>query len=250
MGDSGGSSETKAVVPKELKPLMQRTGRHVSIVQRKLFEQKGKGLLKTRPRGVARLSGYERGAMRAIPGMGKATKGEAMAMKYAPGVARRAGRTPEMTTEELMAAPNVQAGQAAFEATAMPTIQNQMNLAGLGDSTATANALSMANADMLSPLFAEEIARKERGIERGAEAGGAAVSQLAGLGQQEGGRKMAAIMAMLEAGGTERGIRDAKFGEQANERDRLVAMLSESLYTPLGAIAPGMVGQVTKTDGK
>jgi hypothetical protein len=78
----------------------------------------------------------------------------------------------------------INAALEAFNLTTAPEIENQMNLAGLGRSSAKADALAKAQAQMMLPLIQEEIGLQERGIGRQMEGANSAANTYLQAAQQ------------------------------------------------------------------
>lgn len=68
--------------------------------------------------------------------------------------------------EDIAESPAITAALEAFNRNVAPGIERRLGMAGLGRSTALADALADAQANLLLPLIEEELAREERGIER------------------------------------------------------------------------------------
>ena len=109
----------------------------------------------------------------------------------------------QITGEGLMESPALQAAIQAFETSIMPTIQNQAALSGLGRTTGLPQSLAAAQAQFMLPVIQGELARQERGLERGLGARQFGISTAADLGLQE---------ALAEERGTQRATDIGRFG--------------------------------------
>src|SRR5262245_18477198 len=121
---------------------------------------------------------------------------------------------------------------AAFDAAIKPTVENQAVLSGLSRSNALTNATAAAKAQYVAPFIESELGREERG------------------NQNEAQMLLSEIQALSGAGGTERGIEQAVYEAQKADELRRQALAEESVYQPLGAIAPSTIGQQSTTRGK
>lgn len=145
-----------------------------------------------------------------------------------PGIADLISRSDQQITGEgIQQSPAFQAALDAFESTLMPTIQNSAQQAGLGRSTGLQQSLAAGQAQFMLPVIQEELARQERGLERGLGARQFGITTDAELGLQEAlaqergvgratdigqfGLATAADLGLQEALGAERGLQ--RFGQ-------------------------------------
>ena len=211
MGSGGGPSRSTTTqqgsLAPELQPLFEQSSQRVLGLQRDAPVQP---FLQPSPLQIAPLSGTQQTALAGIPNL--------------QGIAER---TP--TGAGLESRPAVLAAQRAFRQGSVPTIVNQATLAGLGRSTALTNALAGAEAQFLLPVIQGELAREERGIERGSQAA------------------FGATQIGLQGGGVERDV--AQAGNVASLQDflRRQAIAETALFQPFGQLIPSGIGQQAST---
>jgi hypothetical protein len=243
MGDSG--STTTANIPKELKPLYRQTADQMMALQN--LSPLDDFATTDYTRGTAPLSGTEQYGIGLLPSIMQNPEESSWAFNQLQGVPDIAGEPISMTYDELMNAPTIQAQQEAFRRTAMPTIENQMSLAGLGRSQAAGNSVALAEGQMLAPLMSGELARKERTRDSRVNAILGASGQAAGLGGQSTARTAATQAAAMDAGATERGISQDAFDSIYQDIMRRQGISENALFQPFGSFVPATIGQTTTT---
>src|SRR5262245_13102778 len=137
-----------------------------------------------------------------------------------------------VTGANIQASPSFQAANEAYNVAIRPSVENTAAVSGLGRSTALTNADAAARAAYLQPTIEAGLGREERG------------------NQNEAQMLLSEIQALSGAGGTERGIEQAVYEAQKADELRRQALAEESVYQPLGAIAPSTIGQQSTTRGK
>lgn len=160
--------------------------------------------------------------------------------------------------------PAVAAAVNDFNLNTAPTIENQMALSGLGRTSATANALARAQAQMLTPLYQQaldlenqrlgrqsgavesELGRRDAAQQREAQALQTQASMLLGYGQTQTDRLNSAIQTAMANGATERDIRQ-QYGDAAyNDFMRRQALSEESTFGPFGNTIGSMFGSTVR----
>lgn len=130
--------------------------------------------------------------------------------------------------------PQVQAEEANFNANVAPQIENQMALSGLGQTSATANALARAQASMLPQVY-QNVAQdtlQQEGLSTNAQE--AQANMLMGLSGQQTNQLNSAIAQSINAGMSEQQIRQA-YGDAAyNDFLRQQGLSEEATYGPFG----------------
>ncbi len=152
------------------------------------------------------------------------------------------GPAPDTNYAFFDQSPTIKAAMNAFSAQALPTIQNQMNLSGLGRSTAAGNAIAQAQGQMLTPLLQSELDRQERSAVRTSEATQRQIQDLLQLTGAEQGRQESAVEGLMRTGAVERGI--GQSAEDAAYQDflRRQALSETGTMLPFGQTMPSAFG--------
>jgi hypothetical protein len=106
----------------------------------------------------------------------------------------------------------------------------------------------MAEASMLQPMYSDELARQERGIERQSSAMLSGAQLGAGLGAQATGRTQAEQEAAMSGGEVQRGAEQDVYNATYDDLMRRQAIAEEALFVPFGTIVPSAMGQTSYTD--
>ncbi len=211
---------------------------------------------------------------------GGPTPGSAASIGQASAGYAGTGRMPFMQTPGMRIAsqredgsniqndPAISAALADFNNRVAPGIQNQSNLSGLGRSTANLNALTQAQASMLTPMYQDafardaartnrmgtaaenELGRDERSSARVADANQSMAQMLASLSQNRFGNQQTTGQNLMQAGGQLRDVEQQ--GNQAEMQDylRRQALGENAVGMPFGGLASGGLGSITNTTGK
>jgi hypothetical protein len=163
--------------------------------------------------------------------------------------------------------PQILAQQKAFEQLMLPQLQNQAALAGLGNSSALTNSISLANAQQLAPMMESELGRRERRIERRAgateqelgrrersaerqyDATLQRINMLNGMGAQRFGQRQSAIGTAGQAGAVIRGQQQAGYDAERNEYLRQQALAEQAAFGIFGQTAPSAFGSRQTSSG-
>jgi hypothetical protein len=235
----------------------------------------GSSFLEPKPQQIAPLSSLEQSALDMIPGLNAMPANEQTAMGYgnqAADVAAQipiaANQTPDNTPYyapgAFEASPYYSTYKGAYEAGSVPTIENQMALAGLGQSSSLADALAQGWATMLPQALSQystqyvepQLGREENTINRvvqglGTQAGllESLVPMFSSMGAQDTARMAQTIQDMLQGGGLDRSIAQANFDATYNDLLRRQALAEEAQYTPMGMLFPSAIGQQLASSG-
>lgn len=244
MGGGGGTSTSKttAEIPKELKPLYSQTAQGIISFQGRLPLTQ---FASPNPQAVVGPHSLETQAMELAPQTWYEPLATTYGTQFALGAPMLAGPV-ELTAEQLANAPTMLAARQAFELTGMPTIQNQMALAGLGRSTSMGDMLSRAWVASYLPLAQSEIARYQAARDLQAQLMGQMAGTLAGIGQAETARELQALNAMAQLGQTGRNIVQAAYDALYADFLRRQALAEQALFGPMGMF-PSTIGQKTTT---
>lgn len=242
-GGSKGSSTSQQNIPDELKPLYADTGTRVRELQ---GLAQAKDFTGSSPLRIAPLSGTQQYASNLVREARNRPLAEALAFRNLEGAVDAAGR--RVTGEGIENAPAIKAAQRAFEINALPGIQNQMTLAGLGRSTAGADAVARQNLAYLSPLISEELAREDARNARLAGVLQGTAGQYGNLGAAETGRTFGTIEAAARQGEVERGAEQDTYTAAKQDELRRQALAEQALFGPLNQL-PSTFGQTTSSRG-
>jgi len=191
------------------------------------------------------------------PGVVGAGPSGGFTIQGSPGV-QAAYQTP--TGQSLAQDPSLKAAVDAFNQYQRPTIENQMELAGLGRSNAAGNATSLALGQQLAPFMESAFGREESAINRGSQATEnelnrrqaldinqsnanlATIPYLMNMGQDQYGRQLGQINAASQFGGLQQGVEQA--GNDAAYQDflRRQGLAEQGTYAPFGATIPSAFG--------
>lgn len=145
----------------------------------------------------------------------------------------------KMTGGPLGSSPATQEGMAALERQyqqdTLPTLQNQLMLAGLGNSGALAEGIARARGGVASatvPLLQQEMVDRMN-----------AVNQLAGLGGGLAQRQASTIGTALATAGTPREIETQQEQAKFLDQQRQQALIEQLTMGPLNIFGPSLVGQ-------
>lgn len=122
-----------------------------------------------------------------------------------------------------------------------PTIQNQMMLAGLGNSGALGESLARARSGVSAaevPLFQQEIQDRMN-----------AVNALSGIGGTLAQRQAGDVSTALQTAGTPREIQTQQQQAQFLDTQRIQAMIEQLVMGPLNIWGPSLIGQAGSTLG-
>jgi len=157
------------------------------------------------------------------------------------------GLSPDNNYAFFDQSPTIKAAMKAFEAKALPTIQNQANLSGLGRSTAASNAIANAQGQIMTPLLQSELDRQERSSVRTADATRQQIQDLLQLSGAEQGRQTGAVNTLMQTGGVERGV--GQSAEDAAYQDflRRQALSETGTFLPFGQSMPSAFGSRVST---
>lgn len=152
----------------------------------------------------------------------------------------------QMTGGPIGSSPATQEGKAALERQyqqeTLPSIQNQMQLAGLGNSGALGESLSRARGGVASatvPLLQQEMVDRMN-----------AVNQLAGLGGTLAQRERSDISGALQTAGTPREIQTQQEQAKFLDQQRVQALIEQLVMGPLNIFGPSLIGQAGTTAQK
>jgi hypothetical protein len=178
-------------------------------------------------------------------------------LNLSPGVQ---AASAQVTGQGLESNPVIQALQSNFNRQISPQIQRQMELMGLGASSATANALANAWGGMAAPVMESQLGREERSIDR--RMGGveselgrqerSAVRQsealqnliptFMGMSGQSRGNLQGAINQAFQGDQYLRGLGQAQNEAEYNEILRQQALREQALFGPFGQTMPAAFG--------
>lgn len=164
--------------------------------------------------------------------------------------------------------PAISAAMQDFQRRVAPQIQNRATLSGLGRSTAALDSLSLAQGQMLAPMYEgafgreqtrlnnmntaaeNELGRGERSSARVADANQNMVQNLMGLSNTMYSRGQGTGQNLMQAGGQFRDI--AQQGNEAGLNDflRRQALGEQAVYAPFGGLASAGLGSTSSTTGK
>jgi hypothetical protein len=237
--------------------------------------QQGTSFLESNPQQIAPLSELEQLAMALIPGLGAMPANEQTAMNYGNQAADVAsqlfGVASQVPSNEkyyapgaFEASPYYSTGLNAFNTGAVPTIENQMALSGLGQSSSLADALSLGWSQALPQILSQystqyvepQLGREENAINREVGALGTQASLLSNLvplfsnmGIQDTQRLLTEIQQMFAGGGLERSVTQAENDAKYADMLRRQALAEEAQYTPMGMLFPSAIGQNLVSSG-
>jgi hypothetical protein len=157
--------------------------------------------------------------------------------------------SPDTNYAYLDQSPTIKAAMAAFNAQALPTLQNQANLSGLGRSTAATNAIANAQGQMMTPLLQDELARQERSAVRTSEATQQQIQDLLQLTGAEQGRQEQAVTGLMQTGGVQRGVGQSQLDAQFQDYLRRQGLSEEGTMLPLGQGMPSAFGSQVNSSG-
>lgn len=161
--------------------------------------------------------------------------------------------------------PSLKAAMDAFKQYQLPMLQNQSELAGLGRSNATTNAIGLAQGQALAPLMESafgretgaidrtnqateaELQRRERGIQRASDANLATIPYLMQTGQNDYNNRLGAINAASQFGSTQRGVDQAQNDAAYNDFLRRQGLSEQATYGPFGQLIPSTFGSRSLT---
>lgn len=150
--------------------------------------------------------------------------------------------------ETLRDNPVINAQWEAFKANALPEIQNQMALAGLGRSSSAANAIAKAWAGILPQLYENQLGREERRIERSIQGKRDYADFLVNaLGRREFERQQAKADRIFDFGKWYQDYLQSKKDAEYNEWARQAGMAENALFQPFGGFVPSTIGSKTRS---
>lgn len=225
MGGGGGrqtaSSQSTATIPSELSPLFSQTG---TTAQQ--FQQAAPlaPFLAPSPFPVAGLSPTQQFAIGQLPALTQRSFGE------------QAGQQAllNFATGDIGQSPAVLAALDAFQSTVEPRVQNQLALAGLGNSGALGQELQSAFIGQLQPLFQQGLQQQQ-----------AAATQLADIGSRENQRVGQQIQLAQQLGQVQQAAEQARINQIQQDFLRRQALAEQALFGPLGQFLPTAIGQTT-----
>jgi hypothetical protein len=141
--------------------------------------------------------------------------------------------------------PMMQATQAAFNQTMAPTIENQLSLAGLGDSSTLGNSLALADISQLVPTQQYEQSQEQGVIEGAASMLGQMTPQLTNIGNSQASNLNTAIGTMATQGAAQQSAAQAPLTSAYEDFLRQQALAEETLFVPFGDTTAGLVGSTT-----
>lgn len=131
-----------------------------------------------------------------------------------------------------------------FNQTTLPTIQNQLALAGLGNSGAVGRSIGDARSGVAAattPLLQQEVQNRMQSAQ-----------QLQQLGGTLAGRERSDVNAAMGAAGQQYDIAAQQAQAQFNDAQRRAALTEQVNFGPLDILGPSLIGQagqsVTKQD--
>lgn len=207
---------------------------------------------------IAPLTDLEQQAISMTPGLAQTPEAELLAMLYA----QQAGQAPSSeqywAPGAFEASPYYNTAYGAFQSGALPTIENQMALSGLGRSSSAADAIAQGWSQMLPTAlsqYATQYVEPQMGREENALARMAGlVPSLGAIGTQDTARQLQAINAMFQGGGLQRTVEQSALDAMYADILRQQALAEEALFTPMGLLFPSSIGQMgsssTSTSGK
>ncbi len=179
-----------------------------------------------------------------------------------PGVTA-AYRTP--TGASLAQDPSLKAAVDAFNAYQRPTIENQMQLAGLGRSNATGNATALALGQQLPQFMESAFGREENAVTRGAQATEnelnrrqqldinqsnanlATIPLLQEMGNQDYQRQLGQIGQAENFGSLQRGVEQESNDAAYQDFLRRQGLTEQGTFGPFGQVVPSAFGSRSLT---
>jgi hypothetical protein len=152
------------------------------------------------------------------------------------------GPAPDNNYAFFDQSPVIKAAMKSFEGNALPSIQNQMNLSGLGRSTAAGDAIAKAQGQMMTPLLQSELDRQERAAVRTSDATQQQIQDLLSLSSGEQGRQTGAVNTLMQTGGVQRGVGQSAEDAAYNDFLRRQALSEQGTFLPFGQAMPSALG--------
>lgn len=204
--------------------------------------------LQWRPREIADINQNDPAweAWKTTLGMGDLTEQERAALPAAWEASTLSDQS--VTGESLKNNPVINAQWEAFKAEAMPEIQNQMALAGLGRSSSAANAMAKAWAGMLPQLYENQLGRDERRIERQIQGRKDFADYLVNtFGRRQFERQQAKADRAWDIGKWYQDYLQSKKDANYQEWARHAGIAENSLFQPFGSFVPSTIGSKTRS---
>lgn len=158
-------------------------------------------------------------------------EGEQLALQYG----QQAGSPLDYNLDN----PYTNAAADYFNRLMLPTIQNQMGLAGLGRSSSLANAMALGQTNYTMPVMQDYLNQQQ--AEKNRQAG--LVSSMSALGAEEFARKNQTLANAQQIGGTMREIAQQPLSSEYQDYLRRQALAEEATFVPFGAFVPSTIGQ-------
>ncbi len=239
---SGGTSTVTPTIPEELKPLVKQSAATLQDIQTQAPMSE---YLAANPQQIAPLTALQEQGAAMTANLGNMPLNEVLSQQasllapYTASAPLRASYADD---------PLVMAQQRAFEANAMPLIQNQMAKAGLGASSSLADALARGEAATLPGAIQTALGTELAQQQTLASTLGQSASNLAGLGGADTARQAAAINAAMQVGGTQQANTQASLNAAYQDYLRRMGISEQALMGPAG-LFPSTIGQSTVSTG-
>ena len=246
---SWGQSESKIVIPDELKGLYGQTAGILQMIQ------SGRGgdtvlspYLTENPMQVAPTDPLQSWVAQNVTKPWETPESRGQALDYMDLATQLSGK--RATGEGIDTSPAVLKASEAFDKLMQPQIENQMGLAGLGRSSSLANAMAMGKTSYMLPMIQDELAREQESYRNQASMYAGMIPQLEGMGQTDLARQLQTLNAASTVGATGRGIAQEPLTAAYQDFMRRQALYEQSIYAPFGAMASASIGpHATSTQG-
>lgn len=161
--------------------------------------------------------------------------------------------------------PSLQATMDAFNKYQSPLIQNQMALSGLGNSNATANALSLGQSQALAPVMEAALGREQQSLQTGSnavqseygrrmsadqaasQANLATIPYLMQMSQNQTGNEQQQFNDAMQYGGLQQGVQQGQNDAAYQDFLRRQGLAEQATYGPFGQTIPSAFGSVSNT---
>lgn len=230
-------------IPEELKGLVTGGANQLQSIQNMAPLSQ---YLASNPQQIAPMSDLQNYGAALVPSLNQQPLNETLsqgASLMAPDVASRS-LAAQISPDD----PLVKAQQAAFEANALPLIQNQAAKAGLGTSSSYLDAIARGEAATLpgaiNTALSTELAQQQGQV----SALGQSAQNLAGLSTADTGRTMGAINTAEAVGATQQTNQQAVLNASYQDYLRKMGLSEEAVMAGMG-IAPSTIGTSSVSSG-
>jgi len=253
-GGGGGTTQTSAEIPDELKPLVSGSSGRMLDLQEQMWGDGGEGGIGIADENIRDVVGLTKPQqygtnIERIRDLGTRTHGEERARRQYNLASNMGGQ--RVTGESIAGDPAMQAAFDAFSTFEKPMIEDAATQSGYGRSLQKGDKMSMGLQQMMLPQIQAAQGREERGLDRDLQSYMSSGQGFQSLGGMETARERGALDYSLGAGDVARGVRQEQADAPYEDFIRRASLGESALMGPFGSMVPSTIGsRVSSSGGK